>query len=108
LKPPRFRHFSFPGNCGLFVAAALALDPPTPIIILRKSLRTVGADRTLRKTAEASCNDCYFRQAGLCALVVDAACPTFRAAKRGALAPPRQAQLVPRASGDTNEQPAAA
>jgi hypothetical protein len=50
----------------------------------------------MRKRAEASCNECYFRQAGLCSLVVDAICPTFRTANRGVLLPPRQPPLVPR------------
>jgi hypothetical protein len=45
---------------------------------------------------EASCSDCYFRRAGLCALAGDTPCPTFRLAKAGALEPPRQPQLVPR------------
>jgi hypothetical protein len=50
------------------------------------------------KRAEATCSECYFRQAGLCALVVDAICPTFRAATRGVLVPPSHPQLVLRAS----------
>jgi hypothetical protein len=67
-----------------------------------------GSLRTVSKRAEASCTDCYFRQAGLCALVVDAVCPTFRAANRGALEPPRQAPLVPRAAGEGNGHTTAA
>jgi len=35
---------------------------------------------------DRSCDDCYFRQAGLCALPGNRACPTFRPVKRGALA----------------------
>jgi hypothetical protein len=50
----------------------------------------------MAKPAEATCNDCYFRRAGLCALAKETTCPTFRLAARGALTPPRQAQLVPR------------
>ncbi|HWH06084.1 MAG TPA: hypothetical protein VNT23_06580 [Gaiellaceae bacterium] len=46
--------------------------------------------------SEASCSDCYFRRAGLCALPGERPCPTFRAAKAGALEPPRQPRLVPR------------
>jgi hypothetical protein len=42
-----------------------------------------------------TCNDCYFRREGLCALAVNVPCPTFRAATNGALVPPRQARLVP-------------
>jgi hypothetical protein len=52
----------------------------------------------MRKRAEATCSDCYFRQAGLCALVVDTICPTFRAGNRAGLVPPRHPQLVPRAT----------
>jgi hypothetical protein len=47
--------------------------------------------------AKATCNDCYFRRAGLCALPGEAICPTFRAHSVGRLAPPPQPRLVPRA-----------
>jgi hypothetical protein len=50
----------------------------------------------MSKRAEATCNDCYFRRAGLCALAADTPCPTFRLASRGALTPPPQPRLVPR------------
>jgi len=43
-----------------------------------------------------TCDDCYFRRAGLCALPGDAPCPTFRLHSRGNLVPPRQPRLVPR------------
>jgi hypothetical protein len=43
-----------------------------------------------------TCQDCYFRRHGLCALVLEHPCPTFRAAGR-TLEPPRQAALVARA-----------
>jgi hypothetical protein len=43
-----------------------------------------------------TCQDCYFRRHGLCALAVERPCPTFRAAGR-ILEPPRHAPLVPRA-----------
>jgi hypothetical protein len=46
------------------------------------------------KHVAASCADCYFRRAGLCALAGDRPCPTFRAADPGRLEPPRQAPLV--------------
>ena len=36
----------------------------------------------MSKTGQATCDDCYFRRAGLCALAGDAICPTFRAVKR--------------------------
>jgi hypothetical protein len=45
----------------------------------------------------ATCNDCYFRRAGLCALPGEEPCPTFRLFSRGNLVPPRQPRLVPRA-----------
>jgi hypothetical protein len=50
----------------------------------------------MAKLAKATCRDCYFRQAGLCALPTEVPCPTFRAHARGALAPSLQAPLVPR------------
>jgi hypothetical protein len=43
-----------------------------------------------------TCDDCFFRREGLCALPGNAVCPTFRAATGGMLAPPRHPQLVPR------------
>ena len=42
-----------------------------------------------------TCQDCYFRRNGLCALSVERPCPTFRAAGR-TLQPPQQPRLVPR------------
>jgi hypothetical protein len=45
---------------------------------------------------QATCDDCYFRRAGLCALPGDNPCPTFRLARRDALLPPKQPMLVPR------------
>jgi hypothetical protein len=42
-----------------------------------------------------TCEDCYFRRNGLCALRVERPCPTFRAAER-ILAPPPQPRLIPR------------
>jgi hypothetical protein len=39
------------------------------------------------------CDDCYFRKNMLCALALDAPCPTFRPADRG-LAPERQLSFV--------------
>jgi hypothetical protein len=49
----------------------------------------------MAKTREISCNDCFFRQSGLCALA-EGPCPTFRPAKAARLAPPPQAKLVAR------------
>jgi hypothetical protein len=48
----------------------------------------------MSKLSKASCNDCYFRGAGLCALPGETPCPTFRAATRGQLTPPPQPRLV--------------
>jgi hypothetical protein len=53
----------------------------------------------MSKTSKATCDDCYFRRAGLCALSPEAPCPTFRADSRGSLMPPRQPPLVPRSLG---------
>jgi hypothetical protein len=50
----------------------------------------------MSKKALVTCNDCYFRRAGLCALPGDSPCPTFRAVSRGSLTPPQQPRLVPR------------
>jgi hypothetical protein len=49
----------------------------------------------MAKRRKITCNDCYFRQMGLCALSDGVPCPTFRPAK-ARLAPPQQAHLVPR------------
>ena len=50
----------------------------------------------MSKSGKPSCEDCYFRRSGLCALAGNTVCPTFRATQRGSLLPPRQPQLVPR------------
>ena len=51
----------------------------------------------LGKRTEVTCQDCYFHKAGLCALLLETPCPTFRRAERGGLLePPLQPQLVPR------------
>jgi hypothetical protein len=50
----------------------------------------------MSKNPSATCADCYFRRAGLCALILERPCPTFRAHTRGALSPPRQPPLVVR------------
>jgi hypothetical protein len=53
----------------------------------------------MRKAPKVTCDDCYFRRAGLCALTVETPCPTFRLHSRGSLVPPRQPRLVPRPLG---------
>jgi hypothetical protein len=50
----------------------------------------------MSKRHKATCSDCYFRRAGLCALPGETACPTFRVYTTGRLAPPLQPRLVPR------------
>jgi hypothetical protein len=50
----------------------------------------------MSKRTEVTCNDCYFRRAGLCALPQETPCPTFRAVSRGSLLPPKQPRLVAR------------
>ncbi len=60
----------------------------------------------MSKSVEASCNECYFRGAGLCALPTETPCPTFRLASRGSLTPPLQPRLIPRPPAFA--QPAAA
>lgn len=59
-------------------------------------LMQVSKRGPMSKKTEVTCDDCYFRCAGLCALPGDSPCPTFRAHRRGALTPPQQARLVPR------------
>jgi hypothetical protein len=49
----------------------------------------------LKKRRHITCDDCYFRQELLCALRLDAPCPTFRPASIEGLVPPPQAPLVP-------------
>ncbi len=56
----------------------------------------------------STCADCYFRQAGLCALPGETTCPTFRAARGGELIPPRQPMLVPITSRPLAPSPVAA
>lgn len=54
---------------------------------------------TTKRRSESTCDDCYFRREGLCALAGNVPCPTFRAASAGTLTPPRQPKLVPRQPG---------
>jgi hypothetical protein len=53
------------------------------------------------KKSEATCGDCYFQRAGLCALPGEAICPTFRR-YAAALQPPVQPHLVPRPLATAN------
>ena len=47
-------------------------------------------------STRARCEDCYFRSEGLCALKLEAACPTFRPNGEGALARVQPVPLQPR------------
>jgi len=42
-----------------------------------------------------TCDDCYFRREGLCALPGNTVCPTYRSSA-SELSPPAQPPLVPR------------
>ena len=53
----------------------------------------------MSKRTQLRCKDCYFHQEALCALQLDAPCPTFRLGAHGNMTPPKQAPLVPRAPG---------
>ena len=48
------------------------------------------------KRIEVTCDDCFFRKSGLCALLLESPCPTFRHMDRGLLISPKQPRLVPR------------
>jgi hypothetical protein len=48
------------------------------------------------KSIRVCCEDCYFRRAGLCALRLSDACPTFRPYTNGTLTRERPARLTPR------------
>ena len=62
----------------------------------------------MAKRSEVTCTDCYFHKAGLCALMLESPCPTFRSTERGVLVPPQQPQLVPRPLSAFAAQPATA
>ena len=53
------------------------------------------------KTKPVRCEDCYFKQRGLCALDLGKPCTTFRPAERG-LAPERQLAFVFRTARTTS------
>jgi hypothetical protein len=57
---------------------------------------------------DVTCDDCYFRQHGLCALALERPCPTFRHHQRGHLVPPPQARLLPHVLEPVAARPAAA
>jgi hypothetical protein len=48
------------------------------------------------RKAAVTCEDCFFRCRGLCALGLDSPCPTFRPNTPEGLVPPRQPALLMR------------
>lgn len=59
---------------------------------------TVQSGRSKRKeTKGPSCDECFFRCHGLCALDLDGPCSTFRPNGPDGLVPPRQPALLLRA-----------
>lgn len=47
-----------------------------------------------RAVKKVSCDDCFFRSRGLCALVVEEPCATFRPDGPDGLTPPRQLRFA--------------
>jgi len=66
------------------------------MIALRKRSSEFEHPAQMSKTTKATCDDCYFRRAGLCALPGEEICPTFRLQGPGRLVPPPQPRLVAR------------
>jgi len=50
---------------------------------------------SLTRLDGTTCDDCYFRQAALCALSPDRPCPTFRLFSGTSFAPPPEPRFVP-------------
>jgi hypothetical protein len=61
-------------------------------------MASILAERRAR-TAAVSCEECFFRRRGLCALGLDSPCPTFRPDSPDGLVPPRQPALLMRDRG---------
>lgn len=70
------------------------LSDTTGVARMRAAVRSPSARKSHR---QVTCEDCYFRREGLCAIPGNTVCPTFRAVGAGALAPPEQPPLVARA-----------
>jgi hypothetical protein len=66
------------------------------MIAAREEAFSREQEENLSKPTKATCSDCYFRRAGLCALPGETPCPTFRAFATGRLVPPPQPRLVAR------------
>jgi hypothetical protein len=56
------------------------------------------------RNAAVTCEDCFFRRRGLCALGLDSPCPTFRPDSPEGLVPPRQPALLMRNRGNPASQ----
>src|SRR5262249_44018245 len=54
------------------------------------------------RSAAVTCEDCFFRRRGLCALGLDSPCPTFRPDSPDGLVPPRQPALLMRERGSSS------
>jgi hypothetical protein len=52
------------------------------------------SSRMSRAVGKVSCEECFFKRNGLCALREDEACPTFRPDDPEGLKPPRQMRFV--------------
>jgi hypothetical protein len=63
-------------------------------IPLRQAAQNTRKDTSMTRQNAPTCDDCYFRRHGLCAMAPERPCPTFRAAAR-TLQPPHQPRLVP-------------
>jgi hypothetical protein len=59
-----------------------------------------------RRKRKETCDDCYFRCNGLCALDLAEPCATFRPNLPQGLVPPSQLRLLARESGDGSPEPA--
>ena len=53
-----------------------------------------GRGQVRKQVAKVSCEDCFFKRQGLCALSCDAPCPTFRPDHPDGLRPPQQMRFV--------------
>jgi hypothetical protein len=64
--------------------------------------RRTGANLAKGRARDAAvtCEDCFFRCRGLCALGLDSPCPTFRPNTPEGLVPPRQPALLMRDRGN--------
>jgi hypothetical protein len=64
--------------------------------------RVQTAKPTKKRKKAPTCDGCFFRQNLLCALELDAACPTFRPNCAEGLTPPRQLRFAFRTEARTN------